>query len=121
MKIIAVDNHRENLARLKNYLVEICSYEESIIEFTDPLLAVKYGVNNNVDILFTEVDMRGIDGFNLIKIIKKYNPKMIVNIVTETDKYQVKAAEYNVFRYILKPVSIETLKDILEDELKKIY
>jgi two-component SAPR family response regulator len=119
MKIIAVDNHIGHLARLKNYLVEICSCEESIVGFTDPLLAVKYCVNNNIDILFTEVDMRGIDGFTLINLIRKYNSKMVINIVTQTNEYQQKANECNVSRYILKPVSIETLKDILEEELKK--
>lgn len=110
MRIIAVDNHINDLERLGECLANVYSGKDEILKFTDPLMAAKYGMNNDVDIVYTEVDMRGIDGFALVELLKKHNPNMKSNIVTADNRYKNEAFQKNTSGYLVKPIAIEDVK-----------
>lgn len=57
---------------------------------------------NQPELIFLDIQLPGIDGFEILKLI---NPKFFPHIIFATayDQYAVKAFEYNTIDYLLKP------------------
>jgi len=80
----------------------------------------------NPDLVFLDVEMPGMSGFEMLKEIK--NPKFDVVFITSHDKYSIEAIRLNAFDYLLKPVLphelIATVSKVVhkktEDKLKQI-
>jgi len=78
---------------------------------------------NEIDILFLDIDIPGINGIELLKLIKK---KVLCTIfITSHPEFAVEGFELNAFDYIIKPLSqdrfdkcILRLKDYLEVKSK---
>jgi DNA-binding LytR/AlgR family response regulator len=70
--------------------------------FTDPIKASQYLRENKVDLLLLDIEMPGINGFELIKLLDEM-PATI--IMTSEQKYAVEAFEYNVSDFLVKPVT----------------
>lgn len=87
-------------------------------EFDNPIDALKFLENNEVDIAFLDINMPGIDGINLGKIIHKLNTNMKIIFITAYREYGVEAFDIKAFDYILKPYSEERIKKTLEELLK---
>jgi two-component system LytT family response regulator len=54
------------------------------------------------DLIFLDINMKDMNGFNILKNIK-IHPKPIVVFVTAYDSYALKAFDYNAFDFLLKP------------------
>lgn len=82
---------------------------------------------NIPDIIFMDIQMPENDGITLGKIIKELCPDTYLVFTTAYAEYAIKGYEAAAFRYLLKPVSTDTLdelfKDIKADEykIKKIF
>lgn len=72
MKILIV-NPYVNLLYEKKKLLKIEYPDSEIITFTNPMLAVKYAVNNRVDFLYTRVDMNICNGYQVAELVVKFN------------------------------------------------
>lgn len=110
MQMIVVDTNKHSLSALVTCLKRAYPANE-ITAFSDPMSAVKFGFNNKVDLLFTEIPMRGVDGFQLVRLIRKYNADMAVCFVTETPDYAGEALELQAEGYLQKPITTEKLKN----------
>jgi DNA-binding LytR/AlgR family response regulator len=95
----------EPLARnvLKSYVKDFAGLElagecENAIQANEVLRKEK------VDLMFLDIEMPKISGFEFLKSIK--NPPKII-IVTAYRNYALKSYEYDVVDYLLKPVSFE--------------
>lgn len=113
MKIMVVDDDKTCLRELaecikKNYL------QCEVIEFSNGKKALEYGSQNKLDAVFTEVNLRGINGFSLIKELRKYNKDIDVTFVTDTDEYAVDAFQIHADSYILKPISDDAIQKKLQ-------
>jgi len=83
------------------------------------------------DIVFTDISMPKMDGFQLIEKIKKLNPKQRIIILSayNTNEYLLKAIELGVDGFILKPLNInqfvniirKVVEDILAQKFMKEY
>ena len=113
MKIMLVDNNIGDLEKTNECLIMAYSGYDEVVKFTDPLMAVKYGINNKIDVLYTDINMRGMDGFSLIELLKKHNPDMIANIITSTDEYKGEAVKNGTAAYLIKPISIRKVKQYI--------
>lgn len=63
------------------------------------------------DLIFLDINMPGMDGFEMIKQLDEI-PRVI--FVTAYDEYALKAFEVNALDYILKPVDPERLKEAIQ-------
>lgn len=113
MVILVVDNDRENLCNLENWM-RACRSEDMVICFSDSVLALEYIKEHEVDILFTEVEMPGATGFALTKCLKNKSGSSYVVFMTESPEYAMHAWEAHVSGYILKPVNQKKLETELE-------
>lgn len=73
-----------------------------IVSFTngEALLADR----QDMDILFLDIEMSGINGIYAGKELKKANDKLIIFIVTSYPEYLDEAMRFHVFRYLSKPL-----------------
>lgn len=72
-------------------------------EFDDALTAKSYIENNNLDILFLDIEMPGLNGLELLRML---NQRPLTILTTAKQGYAVEAFELNVVDYIVKPFSL---------------
>jgi two-component system LytT family response regulator len=103
IKAIIIDD--EHLARriVKEYLAVIPSIEV-IAECGDGFEAVKAINMHQPDLIFLDIQMPKINGFETLELLDK-KPEVI--FTTAFDEYALKAFEQNAVDYLLKPFSPE--------------
>lgn len=85
----------------------------------DALLKFK---NSKFDIIFTDIDMPEIDGLELIKQIREKDDFLPIIILSAYDntEYFLKAIEYGIDGYLLKPFKFDTIQNVIEKITLKI-
>ena len=73
---------------------------------TDPEMAIHFLNGRPVDALFLDIQMPGINGFELLARLKE-QPSVI--FTTAYDQYAIRAFEVNALDYLLKPIAPERL------------
>ena len=68
---------------------------------TDPVEAVAWLSANKVDILFLDIQMPGMNGFEALSML---DPQPLVVFTTAYDQYALQAFEVNSIDYLLKPI-----------------
>lgn len=78
---------------------------------------------NPPDILFTDIEMPGMDGIELIGWAKKHFKDMHVVVISGYSNfdYAKAALRYGVFDYLLKPIEKETLGQVLHEIKQLIF
>jgi len=84
--------------------------------------ALEFYKNNKYDLVITDMIMPVMDGFELIKNIKKINPKQIFMMVTGLDNREdlIRAIELRVNFFVEKPIKPKKFKQILHESVSLI-
>lgn len=88
-----------------------------IAKFNDAMKALNFLKDQEVDLVFLDIEMPGMNGFELLSNLEKLTFDVIV--VTAYDQYAIKAFSYSALNYLLKPVDEEELKETLDKWLQK--
>jgi DNA-binding LytR/AlgR family response regulator len=72
--------------------------------FHDPLHALKFLEENQVDLLFLDINMPGLSGLELLSALP-YQPYVI--FTTAHSDYAVQSFEFNVVDYLVKPIRFD--------------
>ena len=111
MRAVIVDD--EELAR--GYLREMLAAHpeiEIVAECANGFEAVKAIAETAPDLVFLDVQMPKLDGFEVLELIKTRAPAVIV--VTAYDQYAMRAFDAHAVDYLLKPFSAERFERALE-------
>lgn len=105
MNIRCVITDDEPIARkgLKSY-VEKISFLQLIGECEDAISLNEFLKNNQVDLVFLDIEMPWLNGIELLQSLP--NPPKII-FTTAYEKYAIKGYEFDVVDYLLKPFSFE--------------
>lgn len=82
--------------------------------------AIEVTMQENIDIIFMDINMPGLNGLETANCIKKLKPNIVINILSAFDRFQYAQEAMNLgsFKYITKPVNrnllIETIKESIE-------
>ena len=116
IRVLIVDD--ESLARsvLKEYLKEHTD-AEVIGECANGFDAVKMITEQNPDLVFLDIQMPKLNGFEVLELIEK---KVHVIFVTAFDQYALKAFEVHAADYLLKPFSRERFDEAVAQAKKHI-
>lgn len=108
--VVIVDD--EELARslLREY-VEQSSDVEIVAECANGFEAVKAIAEHKPDLVFLDVQMPKLDGFEVLQLI---GSEVAVVFVTAFDQYAMKAFDAHAVDYLLKPYSLERFEKALE-------
>jgi two-component system LytT family response regulator len=86
---------------------------EIVAECEDGFKAVSVIAQTKPDLLILDIQMPGLDGFGVLRMLEGDPPPAVV-FVTAFDRYAVSAFEVHAVDYLLKPVSPERLTEALE-------
>ena len=105
-----VDDEMLALKRLRR-LLQATGRIEIVGSTTEPSTALKFLLDEPVDLLFLDIQMPGMNGFELLA---KLATQPTVIFTTAYDKYALRAFEVNSIDYLLKPVDPEQLERALK-------
>ena len=111
MKIIVADDEKLALERLVNTIREVRSDAE-IHGFDEPEDLMIFVKDNPCDVAFLDVEMGTMNGLEVAKQLKLWNPKINIIFVTAYDQYMLSAYKFRVSGYLMKPVE---KSDIVEE------
>lgn len=116
-KIVFVDDEFLIVEGLKN-IIDWERYNIRIVGTAsnayDGIALVK---ETNPEILITDIKMKGMDGLEMLSNLKQigYNGYIIILSGYQEFEYAQKAIENGVYRYLLKPIDIPVLANIIGD------
>ncbi len=110
LKCLVVDD--EELARilLKTYIEKI-EFLSLIGTTENPLEALQILQNQEVDLLFLDIQMPELSGTSVAKIV---NPKTRIIFTTAYSEYALSGFDLNVLDYLLKPITFERFQQAIE-------
>jgi two-component system, LytTR family, response regulator len=110
MTVMIVDD--EELARkLIREMLSSHPEVEIVAECANGFEAVKASAQNKPDLMFLDVQMPKLDGFEVLELI---GPEVKTIFVTAYDQYALRAFEVHAVDYLLKPFSKERFDTALE-------
>jgi two-component system response regulator LytT len=102
---------REELA----YLLEKMEDVERVTQATGGMDAIKKVTEQTPDILFLDMEMPDLSGFQVAEIVGGLNPQLKIVFSTAYDQYAVQAFKRRAFHYLLKPCDEEDLSMIFRE------
>lgn len=117
MQAIIVDDEPLALQRLERLLKEFNGIK-IVKTFQDPRKALQFVSNQEIDIVFLDIDMPEVNGMMLADKLLHKKPDISLVFVTAYNEYAVEAFELNALDYLLKPVQKERLAKTLSRMLK---
>lgn len=119
MRVVSVDDEKFILDDFVEMLEGMSEISE-VKGFTDADEAYAYIKENQVDVAFLDIHMRGIDGIQLAGMIKEIKPETNIVFLTAYSNYSLDAMKLHASGYLLKPVSEEDVRNELKDLRKPI-
>jgi len=111
IKAVLIDDESDNIQTLEILLRKHCPEVTVLATFTDPKVALKALPKLSFDILFLDIEMPEINGFELLRKLKKFSAAVV--FVTAHSNYAVKAFKFSALDYILKPIDIADLQQTI--------
>ena len=113
MKSLIADDEESARARLRRMLaahpdVQIAG------EARDGLEAVRALEELRPDLVFLDIEMPGLTGFEVLRSVRRAIPLPLVVFVTGYDQHALAAFEADALAYLLKPVAPERLAQVLD-------
>jgi two-component system LytT family response regulator len=112
IKAILVDDEKHPLTTLSWKLEKFCPDVTIVEQFTDSSKALDYLRENQPDILFLDIEMPRLDGFELLEELGDFSFEVI--FTTAYDEFGIRAVKVDALDYLLKPVQNKELKLAIE-------
>lgn len=111
IKVIIIDDEKHCLITLEHLLksteeVEILAIIQNSSEAEQAIRELK------PDLVFIDIEMPELGGFEVLSKFDNFPFKVI--FTTAYDQYAIKALKMNALDYLLKPISIEDIQQVLE-------
>ncbi len=112
MKILIVEDEAMAAKRLEHVIREILGDEIQRLQVKDTLdEGIDYIFDREIDVLFLDLNLHGQDGFKMLEHAVAGSFETI--IVSANPEHAVKAFEYGVLDYVVKPYSKERMQKAL--------
>lgn len=107
IRSILIDDERDGLDDLKEALEKYCPEISIVATFNVPAEAVEAIQTLKPDLVFLDVQMPGMSGFELLQKLSPVPFNVI--FVSAYDRYAIKAIKFSALDYLLKPVDVDEL------------
>lgn len=112
MKIAVCDDEIVLVKQIYQYLWKQADCCVNCFSAPEEFLA-EYEVGERYDVVFLDIAMEPIDGIALARKIRSYDQNAILIFITAYLEYAPKGYEVNAFRYLLKPVTEESVLAVM--------
>lgn len=117
-KAIILDDETLCIKSLELEITKSFPELEIIATYNDPRNALNEIADKNCDILFLDIDMPWMNGFEFLE--KSKNRDFAVIFTTAYNDYAIKAFRANAVDYLLKPIELYPLKESIEKAISQI-
>ena len=122
LRVILIDDEQSVLVGLRclldwnAYGFELCGAFQNPQQALDSVRALR------PDLVITDIEMPEISGLDLIAALRELSPDSVCVVLSAYDDfgYAQKAVSLGVFRYLLKPLSAESLASLLLDVRQRL-
>ena len=118
IKAVIIDDEQHSIDTLKWKLENYCPGVEIQASFNKPDDGVAYLKKNPPDLLFLDIEMPMLNGFDVLEELGRDLPFDII-FITAYDNFGIQAVKFSALDYLLKPVQNRELKDAIDKHLKK--
>ena len=108
VRVILIDDEQLALSYLEYQLTSIGNIN-IIGKYTDTSQAKEVIENNQVDVVFLDIQMPEVNGLEFAELLLENQPSLNIVFITAYQEYAIKAFELNALDYILKPVNSKRL------------
>jgi two-component system, LytTR family, response regulator len=113
LRSLLIDDELNARTRLRRLL----QHEERILivgEAKDGLEAAAEIERLQPDLIFLDIQMPGLDGFEMLQALPASLPKPLVIFVTGFHEHAMAAFNANAVAYLLKPIDVERLRETVK-------
>ncbi len=109
--IIIIDDERDAIEAIENSL-KFCKISHTILgTTTNPLEGAGLILKHKPDVVFLDIEMPELTGFELLESIPSINFEVV--FATAYEHYALRAIKNNAADYILKPISVSKVSEAL--------
>ena len=119
IKVVLIDDEPQSSKSLAIKLKAIAEDIDVVATYHDPKKAVDGLQKLKPDLVFLDIEMPGMNGFQLLEQLEDFNFEVI--FITAYDEYTLNALHISALDYLLKPVDTRELKNALERFRKKLH
>jgi len=113
MKAILIDDEIKALKSLENKLSKEFPFIEIIYSTQKPKEGIEKVKELNPDLVFLDIDMPQISGFDVLEELQSYDFEVI--FVTAHNQHAIEAIKHCAIGYIVKPIDINELTIAIEN------
>ena len=113
MHIMLIDDDRDNMAELSNFLQAL---GHSCNQFANAYKALENYRINHYDLVITDLIMPHLDGIEVLKMILQAKPEAIIVVVTAFTNPKIMAGiiKQGAYTVLAKPLNINRFIDTME-------
>ena len=119
IRTIILDDEKHSVATLAWKLEKFCPDIEIVEQFTDSMAALEYLRKDPPDLLFLDVEMPRLNGFEVLEELPNPLPFEVI-LITAYDEFGIRAVKASVLDYLLKPIQNQELKAAIEKYKQKV-
>ncbi len=112
---VAVDDEPLALAVVENFCRRLPQLQ--LHSFNSPVLAMEYLQNHRVDILFLDINMPEMMGFEIAEAL---GARPYIIFTTAYAEYAVDSYEYNTVGYLLKPYNFQRFEKAVDKAIQRL-
>ena len=113
IRAIILDDEKHSVATLAWKVEKFCPEIEIVKQFTDSMEGLEFIKKNPPDLLFLDVEMPRLNGFEVLEELSQPVPFEVI-LITAYDEFGIRAVKANVLDYLLKPIQNQELKAAIE-------
>lgn len=108
MRTLIIDDESDAVDSLELIIDDFLPNLEVVGAFTDPRKALKRISVLKPELVFLDINMPGLTGFEFLEKVKSIDFEVV--FTTAYDEYALKAFDFGAANYLLKPISIDNIK-----------
>jgi len=112
MKAVIIDDEKHCREVLQTLLQKHCTGVEVVASFADAGEALKQIEKISADVLFLDIEMPGMNGFEFLERCPQKNFEII--FTTAYNEYAIQAIKHSALDYLLKPIDKDELVAAVE-------
>lgn len=117
LRAIIVDDEKHGLETTSILIQKYCTNVEIIAEISSPLNAIEVINNERPDLLFLDISMPQLNGFELLSVLTYKEADVI--FTTAYDEYALEGFKHGAVHYLVKPIEAEDLVESVARVAKK--
>lgn len=112
IRAIIIDDEMDSIETLSWKIENYCTDIQVIQHFQDPVAGLEFLKNNEIDLLFLDIEMPKLNGFDILQALDNISFEVI--FTTAYDDFGIQAVKFSALDYLLKPVQVNELQGAIE-------